>query len=115
MDADGVHRYVSSLMSAFLAAAPPLQPGAADKANGHAAAPSAAAPAEGEEDAEQAAADRRGQCVEQLLATLRFPAAAEVDAAAALRFMALHAFAAVEQPAKVRVCGGVTYDQFRGE
>jgi hypothetical protein len=104
MDAEGVHRYVTSLMAAFLAAAPPLQPGAADKANGHAASASEAeaVAGEGEEDVVQSAADWRGQSVEQLLATLRFPAAAEVDAAAALRFLALHAFVAMEQPAKVR-------------
>ncbi|PNH10963.1 hypothetical protein TSOC_002263 [Tetrabaena socialis] len=45
------------------------------------------------------AAERRSQCLEQLLTALRFPAAAELESDAALHFLALHAFAEVK-PAK---------------
>ncbi|GLI61735.1 hypothetical protein VaNZ11_004161, partial [Volvox africanus] len=94
LDAEGVHRYVTSLMEAFLAGAAVMGSGAED-ANGR-------EKVHGEEeeeeaqDAERVVADRRGQCVEQLVAALKFPDAAQSDCEAALRFLALHAFAEVK-------------------
>ncbi|GIL59964.1 hypothetical protein Vafri_14611, partial [Volvox africanus] len=93
LDAEGVHRYVSSLMEAFLAGAPVVHSGAED-ANGH----DRAHGEEKAEDAERVIADRRGQCVEQLVAALKFPDVAQSDCEAALRFLALHAFAEVKTP-----------------
>ncbi|GFR51036.1 hypothetical protein Agub_g13364, partial [Astrephomene gubernaculifera] len=96
LDADGVHQYTSALMTAFLAGQQPLQPGVSAAAGGKEEEETAA----GEAEKEQLVAERRGQCLEQLLAASRFPAARPEDTAAVLRFLALHAFAQVSKQGK---------------
>ncbi|GIM10483.1 hypothetical protein Vretimale_14025 [Volvox reticuliferus] len=101
LDAEGVHRYVTSLMGAFLAGAPSTQsveglPSWSGHANGRDGAHGEKA--DEAQDEQVIIEERRGLCVEQLVAALKFPDAAQSDCEAALRFLALHAFAEVNKP-----------------
>ncbi|GLC57322.1 hypothetical protein PLESTB_001211700 [Pleodorina starrii] len=108
LDAEGYHRYVGSLMEAFLRGAPPLQPGGEGRT----------AAAEDEEDKQQqqgeeqgdgdggeeggdvskVVSERRGRCLDALISALKLPTATPEDTQAALRFLALHAFGRVSEP-----------------